>query len=100
MAFLKDGTIKRNTTTPGLKEAEEKLRIANMDEKEYKEYFAHVDAIMSQNDTIETYRTEGEMNLLTRQVLAKKEKGMSNAEIADMLEIKINVVDAILKEHT
>lgn len=107
MAFLKDGTIKRNTTTPGLKEAEEKLRIANMDEKEYKEYFAHVDAIMSQNDTIETYkaegraegRAEGEMNLLTRQVLAKKEKGMTNAEIADMLEIKTDVVEEILNGH-
>ncbi|MBO7505926.1 MAG: hypothetical protein J6T67_00900, partial [Paludibacteraceae bacterium] len=47
------------TTTPGLKEAEEKLRIASMSEKDRKEYFAHVDAIMSQNDTIETYKKEG-----------------------------------------
>ena len=30
-----------------------------MSEKERKEYFAHVDAIMSQNDTIETYKKEG-----------------------------------------
>ena len=43
----------------GTKEAEEKLRIATMSEKERKEYFAHVDAIMSQNDTIETYKKEG-----------------------------------------
>ncbi|MEE1083275.1 MAG: Rpn family recombination-promoting nuclease/putative transposase [Paludibacteraceae bacterium] len=60
MAFLKNGEIRKNTNTPGLKEAEEKLRISNMSEQERKEYFAHVDAIMSQNDTIETYRTEGE----------------------------------------
>ncbi|MBR4714149.1 MAG: hypothetical protein IKP27_10795, partial [Paludibacteraceae bacterium] len=39
--------------------AEEKLRIASMSEKDRKEYFAHVDAIMSQNDTIETYKKEG-----------------------------------------
>ena len=57
--FLKNGKIKENTTTPGLKEAEEKLRIATMSEKDRKEYFAHVDAIMSQNDTIETYKKEG-----------------------------------------
>ena len=57
--FLKNGKIKENTTTPGLKEAEEKLRITTMSEKECKEYFAHVDAIMSQNDTIETYKKEG-----------------------------------------
>ena len=57
--FLKNGKIKENTTTPGLKEAEEKLRITTMSEKERKEYFAHVDAIMSQNDTIETYKKEG-----------------------------------------
>lgn len=60
MAFLKNGEIRKNTNTPGLKEAEEKLRISNMSEQERKEYFVHVDAIMSQNDTIETYRTEGE----------------------------------------
>lgn len=57
--FLKDGKIRKDTTTPGLKEAEEKLRISNMDEPERKEYFAHIDAIMSQNDTIETYKAEG-----------------------------------------
>lgn len=59
MSFLKDGKIRKDTTTPGLKEAEEKLRVANMDDSERKEYFSHIDAIMSQNDTIETYRLEG-----------------------------------------
>lgn len=105
--FLKEGKIRKDTTTPGLKEAEEKLRISNMDEKERKEYFAHVDAIMSQNDTIETYkaegraegRVEGEISLLTRQVLAKKAKGMTPDEIAKMLEVDINVVNDILNGH-
>jgi len=106
MAFLKEGKIRKDTTTPGLKEAEEKLRVAHMDEKEYKEYFAHLDAIMSQNDTIETYRTEGEeigikkgeRNLLRRLALAKKAKGMTNAEIAEMLEVDIKVIDNILSD--
>ncbi len=30
MAFLKEGVIRKGTTTPGLKEAEEKLRVGNM----------------------------------------------------------------------
>lgn len=53
ISFLKDGIIRKDTNTPGLKEAEEKLRISNMSESDRKEYFAHIDAIMSQNDTID-----------------------------------------------
>lgn len=60
MAFLKEGVIRKGTTTPGLKEAEEKLRVGNMNDEERKAYYRHLDALMSQNDTIETYRTEGE----------------------------------------
>lgn len=60
MAFLKEGVIRKGTTTPGLKEAEEKLRVGNMNDDERKAYYRHLDALMSQNDTIETYRTEGE----------------------------------------
>ena len=135
MAFLKDGNIRKDTTTPGLKEAEKKLRIANMSENERKEYFAHVDAIMSQNDTIETYRAEGEnvgfakgraegiaegrakgraegiaegraegraegeLAMLSKLVLSKKKNGLTASEIANMLEIDVEVVKEILKNQ-
>jgi len=41
-------------------------------------------------------RAEGELALLTKQVLAKKEKGKTASEIAEMLEVDIEVVDDIL----
>lgn len=41
-------------------------------------------------------RAEGELALLTKQVLAKKEKGKTASEIAEMLEVDIEVVDEIL----
>ena len=41
-------------------------------------------------------RAEGELALLTRQVLAKKGKGKSASEIADILEIDIKLVEQIL----
>lgn len=88
ISFLKDGRIRKDTTTPGLREAEEKLRLANMSETERKEYFRHVDAIMSQNDTIETYREEGrkegerETNL--RNAKKMKQKGVSPEDIAEI----------------
>ena len=41
-------------------------------------------------------REEGELALLTKQVLAKKEKGKTASEIAEMLEVDIEVVDEIL----
>ena len=57
--FLKQGQIKRDTQTPGLQEAREKLRVARMSDKERQEYYAHLDALATQNDTIENYKNEG-----------------------------------------
>ena len=85
--FLKNGKIKENTTTPGLKEAEEKLRIATMSEKERKEYFAHVDAIMSQNDTIETYKKEGRDEGEAIGLARGLEKGRAEGAQAKALEM-------------
>lgn len=99
MAFLKDGRIRKDTTTPGLVEAEEKLRVDSMTDDERREYYAHIDAVMSQNDTIETYRAEGELALLKRLVLAKKEKGKTSSEIADMLEIDKKLVEQIMNNQ-
>lgn len=77
--------ICKSTTTPGLKEAEEKLRISNMDEKEKKEYFAHVDAIMSQNDTIETYKAEGRAE-------GERETNIRNAKRLKKLGIEFETI--------
>lgn len=50
----------------------------------------------AKNEGREEGRAEGELALLTKQVLAKKEKGKTASEIAEMLEVDIEVVDEIL----
>jgi flagellar biosynthesis/type III secretory pathway protein FliH len=41
-------------------------------------------------------RMEGELAMLTKLVLANKEKGKTSSEIAEMLDVDINLVDDIL----
>lgn len=57
--YLKDGTIRPDTTAPGLKEAREKLKYYSMSPQERLIYDRHLDAIMIQNDVIDTAKLEG-----------------------------------------
>ena len=57
--YLKNDYIRPNTTTPGLKEAREKLVYYNMTPTERAAYDRHVDAIMIQNDVLGTAKLEG-----------------------------------------
>ncbi|MCL3852385.1 Rpn family recombination-promoting nuclease/putative transposase [Parabacteroides sp. GYB001] len=59
IAYLKDGTIRPDTTAPGLKEAREKLIYHNMSDAERRAYDNHLSEIMIQNDTLEGTRLEG-----------------------------------------
>lgn len=45
--YLKDGTIRPDTTAPGLKEAREKLKYYSMSPQERLIYDRHIDAIMN-----------------------------------------------------
>ena len=57
--YLKNDHIRPDTTTPGLKEAREKLVYYDMDPSERAAYDRHVDAIMIQNDVLGTAKFEG-----------------------------------------
>ena len=57
--YLKNGHIKENTSTPGLKEARQKLQYITMNDKERHAYEAHMDDIMVQNDVLGTAKMEG-----------------------------------------
>ena len=57
--YLKDGTIKPETQTPGLMEAREKLQYYNMSPAERHAYDEHINAIMIQNDVLNTAKQEG-----------------------------------------
>lgn len=59
MEYLKTGKVKEDTRTPGLQQVKEKLRLLNMTPGERQAYNAHIDAIMVQNDVLDTAREEG-----------------------------------------
>ena len=56
---MKNDYIRPDTTTPGLREAREKLVYYNMTPTERAAYDRHVDAIMIQNDVLGTAKLEG-----------------------------------------
>jgi predicted transposase/invertase (TIGR01784 family) len=59
IAYLKDGSIRENTTAPGLAEARQKLQYLKMSKQERQDYDRHIDAIMTQNDVLDTAKMEG-----------------------------------------
>ena len=59
IAYLKDGSIREDTTAPGLAEARQKLQYLKMSKKERLDYDRHMDAIMTQNDVLDTAKMEG-----------------------------------------
>lgn len=59
MSYLKDGTIRPDTTAPGLGEAREKLRYYSMTPSERHAYDEHLNAIMIQNDVLDSAKLEG-----------------------------------------
>ena len=100
MKYLKYGTIRPDTTAPGLSEALEKLKYYSMSSKERLAYDAHVDAMKIQNDVLDTAkiegRIEGRMEGLAEGeakgkaegkaeiARAMKSRGISSADIADI----------------
>ena len=61
MKYLKDGTIRPDTTAPGLSEAREKLSYFSMPPKERMAYDEHLSAVMIQNDVLDSAKLEGKI---------------------------------------
>ena len=61
ITYLKDGTIRPDTTAPGLREAREKLKYYSMSSQERHAYDEHLNAIMIQNDVLDTAKWEGRL---------------------------------------
>lgn len=57
--YLKTGTIRPDTRTPGLEEARQKLIYYNMNKADKLAYDRHLDALMIQNDVLNTAKLEG-----------------------------------------
>ncbi len=59
MAYLKDGAIREDTTTPGLQEARRKLEYMSMTDEERREYRDYMVSVHAAKDAIETAKDEG-----------------------------------------
>ena len=97
--YLKDGTIKDDTTTPGLAEAKERLQYLRMNAEERAAYDRHMDNIMVQNDILETKVLEGMEKGMAQGkaevARAMKENGMSTADIMKLTGLTEEVISAL-----
>ena len=59
MRYLKDGVIAADTSAPGLGEAREKLKYYSMSPEDQRAYDEHLNAVMIQNDVLNTAKLEG-----------------------------------------
>ena len=59
MRYLKDGVIAADTSAPGLGEAREKLKYYSMSLEDQRAYDEHLNAVMIQNDVLNTAKLEG-----------------------------------------
>ena len=88
--YLKTGNIDPDTKAPGLSEAREKLRYYDMSPEERHAYDEHVNAIMIQNDVLNTAREEG----LEEGMAKGMERGMAEGEKKKALAIALNMKTA------
>ncbi len=59
--YLKDGTIRKDTTAPGLAEAREKLVYYNMTPEERRAYDEHLNEVMIEHGMLDSAKLEGRM---------------------------------------
>ena len=76
ITYLKDGTIRPDTTVPGLREAREKLKYYSMSSSERHAYDEHLNAIMIQNDVLDTAKWEGRLEGLAEGEAKGKAEGL------------------------
>ena len=79
--YLKNNRIKDDTSTPGLKEACQKLLYMTMSDKERRAYDAHMDDIMVQNDVLDTAKREGRAEGIMLTAKNLKSMGFSISDI-------------------
>ena len=82
--YLKNNRISDTTTTPGLREARERLLYYQMPDKERHAYDAHMDNIMVQNDVLDTAKMEGRAEGLA--------EGRAKATLSNAKSLKVNGV--------
>ena len=97
--YLKNGHIRPDTKAPGLAEARQKLVYYNMDKAEREAYDRHVDAIMIQNDVLDSAKFEGLVEGRMEGRMEGKIEGKieGKLEIARTMKIDGMSIDVIAK---
>ena len=103
MDYLKTGKIRPDTTAPGLNEAREKLKYYSMTPKERKAYDEHLNAVMIQNDVLDTAKLEGriegraEGRAEEKQENARKMKamGLTNEMIHQITGLSVEEIETL-----
>ena len=84
LGYLKDGYISEDTKAPGLQEARRKLNYLSMNQKERARYESHLDAVMTQNDVLESAKLEG------------RAEGLAEGEAKGRAEERFIIADKML----
>jgi predicted transposase/invertase (TIGR01784 family) len=105
--FFKNAEIKADFSAKGLKEASERLdemKLNEEDAKEYKRYLKELRDIASEQHTkmadAQDLIKKGEENKEIETILKLKGKGMSNQEIADLLDLQLETVVKIVENQS
>ena len=91
VSYLKTGVIRPDTQAPGLAEAREKLQYYNMSVEERHAYEKHIDAVMIQNDVLNTAKMEGLEEGLTKGREEGRVEGLVEGERRKQEEIARNL---------
>ena len=96
MDYLKRGTIRPDTMAPGLGEAREKLKYYSMTPEDRHAYDEHLNAVMIQNDVLDSAkleaRMEGHMEGLAE---GKAEANLENAKKMKAMGIDLEMIRQI-----
>ena len=119
MAYLKDGAIRDDTTTPGLQEARRKLEYMSMTEDERQAYREYMVSVHAAQDAIETAknegrteglaegreeglaegreegRAEGREEMSRKHAIKMKEKGISDDLIAEITGLPVSEIQLL-----
>lgn len=86
--YLKSGNINDNTKAPGLGEARKKLQYLAMNKSERVAYDKHIDAIMVQNDVLDTAKMEGRAEGRAEGLVEGRAEGLAEGRAEGILEEK------------
>lgn len=96
MNYLKDGTIRPDTTAPGLGEAREKLKYYSMTPEDRHAYDEHLNAVMIQNDVLDSAKLEGRMEGLAEGLAEGEAKAnLENAKKMKAMGIDLEMIRQI-----